>query len=282
MPRARPFPPGRTALALTGLLLSGALPAAVAVDALPRSLAVPGGVAVLAVDGDAVGARYRDRRVLLADHGGRRHAVVGIALDAEPGTHRLTLSLVDGSEAALPFDVADKAYQEQRLTIRNERQVNPGPADMLRIRRESAKMGRAFSSWNEELVPHLVMRAPVEGPRSSSFGLRRFFNDQPRRPHSGMDIAADEGTPIVAPAPGVVIDTGDYFFNGNTVILDHGRGLISLYCHLSAIEAAEGDRVEAGERIGRVGQTGRTTGPHLHWSVNLNGIRVDPALFLTD
>lgn len=276
MPRPRP------ALALAGMLLSGALPAAVAVDALPRSLPVPGGVAVIAVDGDAVGARYRDRRVLLADHGGRRHAVVGIALDAEPGPHRLALALAGGGEATRVFEVADKAYPEQRLTIGNERQVNPGPEDMRRIRRESAEMGRAFSSWNEELTPRLAMRAPVDGPRSSSFGLRRFFNGQPRSPHSGMDIAADEGVPIVAPAPGAVIDTGDYFFNGNTVILDHGRGLISLYCHMSAIEVEEGARVEAGERIGRVGRTGRTTGPHLHWSINLNGVRVDPALFLAD
>lgn len=153
---------------------------------------------------------------------------------------------------------------------------------MVRINRESKEMGQAFLSWNDSLTPVFSMQIPVTGVKSSSFGLKRFFNGQARNPHSGMDIAADEGTPILAPAPGVILATGNYFFNGNTIILDHGHGLISLYCHMNTIDVDIGAQVETGEQIGRVGQTGRVTGPHLHWSINLNNTRVDPALFLND
>lgn len=270
------------ALTLAGSLLCSTPSLAVPVDALPLAAAVPGGVAVIATDRQAITAHYRDERVLLAEFEGAQYAIVGIPLSASAGTHTLTLRDAQGAASTQSFTVADKQYVEQRLTITNERQVNPNNDDMVRINRESAEMNAAFSSWNDSLQPVFRMLPPTAGVRSSSFGLRRFFNEQPRAPHSGMDIAAPEGTPIMAPAPGVILATGNYFFNGNTIILDHGHGLISLYCHMNTIDVEVGARVEAGQQIGAVGQTGRVTGPHLHWSINLNNVRVDPALFLAE
>ena len=256
--------------------------ASVEVSSLPQSSSVPGGIAVIPTEIEAIKANYRNERVLLADYNGVQYAIVGIPLTVEAGTEDLYLDLPGGQKKTISFTVEPKTYTEQYLTITNNRQVNPNAEDMERISRERAEMNSAFSSWNETIAPVFKMRPPVLGIRSSSFGLKRFFNGQARNPHSGMDIAADEGTPIYAPAAGQIVATGSYFFNGNTIILDHGHGLISLYCHMNTIDVELGAHVVAGDQIGKVGQTGRVTGPHLHWSVNLNNTRIDPALLLVD
>jgi murein DD-endopeptidase MepM/ murein hydrolase activator NlpD len=208
-------------------------------------------------------------------------AVVGIPLDAEPGPQAASLQPPGNEEPRrLEFSIVAKRYDEQRLTVANRRHVDPSKEDLDRIAGERTRIDTALGTYTAERQPALVLEAPVAGRRSSSFGLRRYFNGQPRNPHSGMDIAAATGTPVRSPAPGRVVEAGDFFFNGNTVFVDHGQGLVTMYCHLSRIDVTPGDEVAAGSILGLVGATGRVTGPHLHWGVAINRALVDPALFL--
>jgi murein DD-endopeptidase MepM/ murein hydrolase activator NlpD len=273
------MPLNRTAfLLLTALFLLPAWCGAFSYDATP----VPGGIATvpLPADADPGSLRYRDRRVLVTQMQDQAVAVIGIALGAKPGTHYLAARTRSGKPLQLSFQVVDKAYETQHITIKDNRKVNPEARDLERIGREQKQIKAALRHWSERAAVTLDFRAPVDGTTSSPFGLRRFFNEQPRKPHSGLDIAAPEGTPIEAPAPGTIIATGNYFFNGNTVFIDHGQGLVTMYCHLSRIDVEPGQQVVTGEVIGAVGMTGRVTGPHLHWGVSLNDARVDPRLFL--
>lgn len=251
-------------------------------QALPRAAAVPGGVAVIALGAAAQAPRadYGDKRVLVTQEQGQWYAVVGLDLGTKPGTYNLTVKHANGKRAQLPFTVTDQDYETQRLVIKDKRKVEPNAKDLERISAESVRIKKALRQFTEQ--PQVVTNFswPADGPTSSPFGLRRFFNDQPRNPHSGLDIAAPEGADIRAPAPGQVTDTGNYFFNGNTVFIDHGQGLVTMYCHMSRIDVKPGDQVQTGDRLGAIGMTGRVTGPHLHWGVSLNDTRVDPLLFL--
>jgi murein DD-endopeptidase MepM/ murein hydrolase activator NlpD len=247
---------------------------------LPRESRVPGGVALVDLGSAAQrpDATYNGRGVLVLPRGGGWVAVVGLALAAQPGPATLEVRQ-GGSSRTLPFAISGKRYAEQRLTVPPGK-VDLSPEDLARHERERKHQAQVAATFSADAPATLALRQPVPGVRSSSFGLRRFFNNQPRNPHNGMDIAAPVGTAIVAPAASRVIDTGDYFFNGQTVWLDHGRGFMSMMCHLSRIDVSTGDRLAAGDRLGAVGATGRVTGPHLHWSLALNGAWVDPALFL--
>jgi murein DD-endopeptidase MepM/ murein hydrolase activator NlpD len=221
---------------------------------------------------------FEGKRVMVLPKGEGWVAVVGIPLARSPGAAQVEIR-----QGAAPltrgFTIEGKAYATQSLKVA-PRQVDLAPEDAERVARESPILRQAMDTFTETPPATLRLEPPVRGPRSSSFGLRRLFNGQSRNPHSGMDIAAPTGTPVIAPAPGRVVETGDFFFNGNTVIVDHGQGLVTLYCHLSRIDVAPGDVVETGDLLGAVGSTGRSTGPHLHWGVSLNRAYVDPALFL--
>ncbi|SDU29104.1 peptidoglycan DD-metalloendopeptidase family protein [Geopseudomonas guangdongensis] len=240
---------------------------------------VPGGVAVVDL-GDAAqrpAARYRDRPVLVLREDGRRWiAVVGLPLTVKAGREQLQLD--DGSTRSLA--VAARHYREQRITLKNQQQVTPNAANLARIERELAVQNDAYRQFSARQPSNLLFDRPVNGPLSSPFGLRRFFNGEERNPHSGLDFAVPAGTPVKAPAAGRVILVGDYFFNGKTVFVDHGQGLISMFCHLSQIGVKVGDELARGAVLGKVGATGRATGPHLHWNVSLNDARVDPAIFI--
>ena len=247
---------------------------------LPDELNAPGGVVIIPINSkDRPKAFFYDKRVLIIGESQNWKAIIGIPLKIELGEHKLKV-VNNGVEANYLFEVVGKAYEAQYLTIKNKRQVNPNKEDMLRITRERKLISKAKINWREiDNVPLRFIK-PAKGPFSSSFGLRRFFNNQPRNPHSGLDIAAKTGTPIVAPAAGIVTNAGDYFFNGKTVFLDHGQGLITMYCHMENISVEEGDIVDVNDLLGTIGSTGRVTGAHLHWSVILNNTTVEPLLFL--
>ncbi len=248
---------------------------------LPREEAVPGGVKIIRLGAHGPIPPYVDvsgHRGLVIRDGAAWLAVVGIALSAPLGASTVTVRDNEIRED-IEFDVGDKQYVSQSLKVAPG-QVDLSKADLARVNAEHARIERVLAAYTEPAPDTLLFAAPVPGPRSSSFGLRRIFNGEARNPHSGMDIAAPLGTPVHVPIAGTVVDTGEYFFNGNTVIVDHGRGLLSMYCHLSAIDVRPGQRVAAGARLGAVGKTGRVTGPHLHWGLSLNRVWVDPALFL--
>lgn len=263
------------------LLIALGLAYCLSINAAPRQSLVPGGVALIPLDdNDLSGYEFRDRPVLISRLESGWHAIVGLPLSLKPGDYHIE-SFSGGNKKRKSFAIRDKQYTTQHITIKDKRKVNPYASDMERIMAEQKRKRKAAAQFTMRRDIDLDFLQPVQGIMTGSYGKRRVFNGQPRRPHSGMDIAADTGTPILAPAAGTVIELGDFFFSGNLVYLDHGQGLISLFAHMDSINVKLGDRVAKGQVVGTVGATGRVTGPHLHWSVGLNGTWVDPALFLS-
>ena len=249
----------------------------------PASLSaetVPGGIAKLSIASiEKPVATYQGKKVMVLPRNDQWQAIIGIDLNAKTGRHELMIS-TPGRQETLVFEVKDKEYEAQYITIKDKRKVNPNPLDMERINRDREAINGARATWSSIDLPDVRLQLPVKGRISSPFGLRRFFNEQARKPHSGLDIAAPLGTPIRAAAGGEVIATGDYFFNGRTVFIDHGQGLITMYCHMDSIDVTPGQAVGKQDNIGTVGKTGRVTGAHLHWSVMLNQVMVNPLLLV--
>jgi len=251
------------------------------IHALPEQSLVPGGIALLKLANYQQDTKvyFKNKRVAVFPYQDNWVAMAGIALSTKPGDYEFSIKRADGLSLNTKVTVKYKKYDEQHLTIKNKRKVNPNKNDSKRIAAESIRKRKAKKQFSET-APDVDFIWPVTGRISSIFGLRRFFNEQERRPHSGLDIAAVEGTPIKATASGTVIDSGDFFFSGNMIYLDHGQGLVSLYAHMSKIKVKPGDVVKQGDIIGEVGQTGRVTGPHLHFAIIANQTLIDPVFML--
>ena len=267
-------------LAAVLVLLAVTLP----IYALPKASSVPGGIALIPLgkvsnQQMAPLAWLGEQPVWVTAEKGQWVAVVGLALDLPPGTHELRIGETDGQKI-LRFEVGKKSYPEQRVTLKDSSKVNLSAPDEERAVREIAAIQVLKRHWRDANNTDGDFLAPTPGRLISRFGLRRIFNGEPRAPHAGLDLAAPLGTPIRASAAGEILAVDDYFFNGKTVFVDHGNGLISMYCHLDQFEVQAGAQVSKGQIIGRSGMTGRASGPHLHWSVILNGVMVDPALFI--
>lgn len=250
--------------------------------AAPEQALVPGGIAIMDLKSYKPGTQitFDGRKTTIFRQGEAWYALAAIPLKAKPGTYDFKIQQ-DGATRVSKVEVSDKKYKEQRLTIKNKRKVNPNEQDMQRITSERVLKRAAKNHWSDT-YPDVDFIWPVSGRISSIYGLRRFFNEQERNPHNGLDIAAPEGTDVRAPADGTVIEAGDFFFSGNMVYIDHGQGLISLYAHLSRIDVKPGDVLRRGQILGAVGQTGRVTGAHLHFAVMSNGVLFDPAYLLPE
>ncbi|MEB3792395.1 peptidoglycan DD-metalloendopeptidase family protein [Acinetobacter sp. IK40] len=263
---------------LKKILLGAAclLPLHSAFAQLPQDSRRAGGIAVIPLSANTTQVFYEQKPVVITQEGTQRYAVFGIPLFAPLGSLSLTTNTTP-----IQIEVTPYRYAEQRLNVKNQDYVNPNQDQLDRYAREAKEQNDIYnsftpSSWHS--FPAFIR--PTAGKFSNSFGRKRFFNGEERAPHSGLDIPAPVGQKVVAPAEGVVVGTGNYFFNGNTVLIDHGQGLISMFCHLSKINVEKGQHIQQGEVLGLVGKTGRVTGPHLHWGMSLNNARVDPQLFL--
>ncbi|MDA3945636.1 MAG: M23 family metallopeptidase [Helicobacteraceae bacterium] len=249
---------------------------------LPESAPFPGGVIVQEVESAVMPEAYLGKRqlmVLPSGENNRYFIVAGVSLNAKVKTP-FKVTIKEGEKREFhSYILEDKAYEKQYIVMKNKRKVSPQKQDMKRIQDESLRSRKALALFSPKKFTDLLMVQPVDVNIRDDFGKRRFFNNKPRRPHSGVDMPAPVGTEIVAPLAGKIVEIGEFFFNGNVIFIDHGLGLVSMYCHMHKFDVQKGQLVKKGEKIGEVGATGRVTGPHLHWGVSLNGAMVDPRLF---
>jgi len=261
-----------------------AAPEPVRITARSRSMQ-PGELVVLSIAGpdrrDTVRVRAFNHDVAAYPVGDREwRALVGIDLDVKPGAHVVTIDAgTPPRRATYELGVTPRKFPTRRLTV-DENFVTPPASEEARIAREARLLESVWASppgerrWTGPFV------RPVPQEANSAFGTRSIFNGKPRNAHGGADFLSPGGTPVHAPNSGRVAIARNLYFSGNTVVIDHGLGVFSMLAHLSTIDVHEGDTIEAGTIVGKVGATGRVTGPHLHWAVRASGARVDPLSLL--
>ncbi len=264
------------------LLLPSVLLASILVNNTP----IAGGIAVIDFETNHANPKaFYNKTPLYLQRLKQQHwqVLIGIPLYEKPG--KKTIAIKDFSTREIDFEVttSGKVYAEQHITLKGKKKqyVNPNLAHMTRINQERPILSDARKIFSDKILSNDLFTRPVNGTTTSTFGLKRFYNGKPRRPHTGIDYAGATGTPILAPADGKILLTGDFFFNGNTAFIDHGQGLISVYIHMNDIAVKSGEMVKQGQKIGTIGQTGRATGPHLHWGVYLNQTNINPSLLLS-
>jgi len=257
------------------------------VEILPKGVR-QGAACLVRVSGPAslqsVHGEFRGKRFFLASMtpGGAYDGLVGIDLDTHPGKYEIKVDAMDGgrkisSTAFLKVERTD--FGTQRLSLPSS-MVDLDAKNLERVRQEAKWLQLLFQGFREERFWDGPFLCPAKGEITGSFGVRRIINGQKRSPHTGIDLDAEEGTPVMASNSGMVALADELFFSGKSVILDHGWGIYSMYFHLSGILAQKGNRVTRGDLLGRVGSTGRSTGPHLHWAIKIDGARVDPLSLL--
>lgn len=207
--------------------------------------------------------------------------VFGFERDAEL-THTLKWTLADGSKGEYAFSLLPRDYNVQRIDGLAQDMVSPPKAVLERIRNDSAKVARARSGVRNYDAVFTRFSWPAQGPITGVYGSQRILNGEPKRPHFGVDIGGPIGTPVVAPADGIVVLADDLYYSGNTLILDHGMGVYSTFLHMDSITVKPGQTLSKGELMGTIGETGRATGPHLDWRINLGPMRLDPALLVSE
>ncbi|SFV82865.1 membrane protein [hydrothermal vent metagenome] len=248
-----------------------------------KNTSIPGGIAVIDFETNHTNPKaFYNNMPLYVQHVKDRHwqILVGIPLMEKLG--KKTIKVQDTSTRSFNFEVMEHTYTEQYITLKgkNKKYVNPNLAHMDRIKSERPVLSSARKIFSADIFSDGLFTRPINGVTTSPFGLKRFYNGQARRPHTGLDYAGDTGTPIKAPADGKVILAGDFFFNGNAIFLDHGQGLISVYLHMNKHLVKQGETIKQGDTIGTIGQTGRSTGPHLHWGIYLNQTVVNPKILM--